>query len=82
MKATYKNLVLEANAALKVEAKTFGYTVKTLLNFSGTPKEFLTMLKAINKDSEKFKTAAENVRRTKSGNYSAFYLLQYLYKQL
>lgn len=79
----YNVNVLSTNKRLKEESKKLGYCVKTLLRLADSIELHPTMLanlQAIDKDSELYKQAAENVRRTKLGNYSPFTLLQYLYK--
>ena len=79
----YKSNVLDVNKKLKEEARTFGYSVKQLIAFApiiGLDKTMLKNLQLINKDQDVYKQASLDVRKTKSGNYSAFYLLQYLYK--
>jgi hypothetical protein len=78
----YKLQVLDSNAILKQESKTLGYCIKVLINNTNILKLSPLMVKnlnAINKDSEAYKLAVTNCRRSKKGNYSPFYLLQYLY---
>ena len=80
--SSYKLTVIDSNKLLKEESKTLGYCIKVLL----TNVKLLTIsplmvknLQAINKDSEAYKLAVNNCRKSKNGNYSPFYLLQYLY---
>jgi hypothetical protein len=79
----YKLQVLDSNAILKQESKTIGFCIKVILNnIKLLPNITETMVKnlnAINKDSEAYKLAVNNCRKSKKGNYSPFYLLQYLY---
>ena len=78
----YKTEVLESNKLLKQESVKLGYCVKVLINNTNILKLSPLMvnnLKAINKDSEAYKLAVNNCRKSKKGNYSPFYLLQYLY---
>jgi hypothetical protein len=78
----YKVEVLESNKLLKQESKTLGYCIKVLTNNINILKLSANMvdnLQAINKDSEAYKLAVNNCRKSKNGNYSPFYLLQYLY---
>jgi hypothetical protein len=80
--SNYKTEVLESNKLLKQESKTLGYCVKVLTNNINILKLSPLMVKnlnAINKDSEVYKLAVLNCRKSKNGNYSPFYLLQYLY---
>ena len=78
----YKLQVLDSNTILKQESKTLGYCIKVLINNTNILKLSPLMIKnlnAINKDSEAYKLAVQNCRKSKKGNYSPFYLLQYLY---
>jgi hypothetical protein len=80
--SNYKLQVLDSNAILKQESKTLGYCIKVLINNTNILKLSPLMVKnlqAINKDSEAYKLAVNNCRKSKKGNYSPFYLLQYLY---
>jgi len=81
--SNYTLQVIESNNILKKEAKTIGFCIKVILNnIKLLPNITDTMVKnlqAINKDSEAYKLAVLNCRKSKSGNYSPFYLLQYLY---
>jgi hypothetical protein len=80
--SSYKVEVLESNKLLKQESVKLGYCVKVLINNTNILKLSPLMVKnlqAINKDSEAYKLAVNNCRKSKNGNYSPFYLLQYLY---
>ena len=80
--SNYKVEVLESNKLLKQESVKLGYCVKVLINNTNILKLSPLMVKnlqAINKDSEVYKLAVLNCRKSKNGNYSPFYLLQYLY---
>lgn len=80
--SAYKLHVLDSNKILKEESAKLGFCIKVLMNNSNILKLSPLMLKnlqAINKDSEAYKLALNNCRKSKKGNYSAFYLLQYLY---
>ena len=80
--SNYKTEVLESNKLLKQESVKLGYCVKVLINNINILKLSPLMIKnlqAINKDSEVYKLAVLNCRKSKNGNYSPFYLLQYLY---
>lgn len=80
--STYKIHVLATAKILKEESAKLGYCVKVLINniniLTISPL-MLKNLQAINKDSEAYKLAVNNCRKSKNGNYSPFYLLQYLY---
>jgi hypothetical protein len=75
----YTIKVLNTNKALKEEAFKLGYCIKQLDNII-LPKEFKSYLNTMKKDSSIYKLAENNVRRSKVGKFTAFYLLQYLYK--
>ena len=80
--SSYKIEVLESNKLLKQESVKLGYCVKVLINNTNILKLSPIMVKnlqAINTDSEAYKLAVLNCRKSKNGNYSPFYLLQYLY---
>jgi hypothetical protein len=80
--STYKISVLDSNKILKEESAKLGYCVKVLINNINILKLSPLMsknLQAINKDSEAYKLAVQNCRKSKTGNFSPFYLLQYLY---
>ena len=80
--STYKISVLDSNKILKEESAKLGYCIKVLMNNINILKLSPLMaknLQAINKDSEAYKLAVNNCRKSKNGNYSPFYLLQYLY---
>lgn len=80
--STYKLHVLDSNKLLKEESAKLGFCIKVLINNSNILKLSPLMLKnlqAINKDSQAYKLAVQNCRKSKKGNYSPFYLLQYLY---
>lgn len=80
--SAYKLHVLNSNKLLKQESKTLGYCIKVLINNINILKLSPNMVKnlqSINKDSEAYKLAVNNCRKSKNGNYSPFYLLQYLY---
>lgn len=79
--ANYKTDVLASHKAMKEEAKTFGYSIKLLLQFKDKmPASHVKMLKAFNNNDELYSWAKDNVRMTSSGNYTAFYLRQLLHK--
>ena len=77
---SYRTLVLDTNAKLKEESAKLGYCIKVLKGFDQLPQEFVNLLKAIDKDKATYELCVKNVRVSKSGKFTAFYLLQYLYK--
>jgi hypothetical protein len=83
-KATdYYKQVIEPNRFLKEETSKIGYCIKQLLNNSDAIKlqpDFIKLLKQANKDEAIYKQFANEVRKSKTGKYSPFALLQYLYK--
>lgn len=78
---TYRELVLNTNKTLKEESAKLGYCIKVLKGFDQLPKEFKPILAKIDKDTETYNKCIDNVRVSKSGKFTAFYLLQYLYKE-
>ena len=83
--ANYKDDVLANHADMKKEAQTLGYAIKMLKQASTETGYKLTpshakILNAAKKDKELYTFIAENVRKTASGNYNAFYLRQLLHK--
>ena len=77
----YQLKVLDTNKALRQDSNTLGYCIRVLLSLEDTPAEFKKELRAMQKDSAKYKKAAGQVRKTSKGYYRPFYLLQYLYKK-
>jgi len=81
--SAYKVNVLDVNAALKVERATLGHCLTLLVQTAKTinlPVSFLSAIKAVQKDSAKYKALSANVRTTKTGKFTPFYVLQYLHK--
>jgi hypothetical protein len=78
----YQKNVLMINASLKTQLKSLGGCRSVLLNFASeielTPIQ-IKILKST-KDQENYKLLQKQVRTSKSGNYSPFFLLQALYK--
>lgn len=70
----YKKQVLDVNANLKKESKTLGGAIK-LLKALTDDEQTLKSLEAI-----EFKVLKKKCRKSKSGNYSPFFVLQALYK--
>ena len=78
---TYRELVLDTNKVLKEESAKLGYCIKVLKGFDQLPKEFKPILSKVDKDAQTYKKCIDNVRVSKTGKFTAFYLLQYLYKE-
>ena len=81
--SNYTLQVIDSNNILKQESKTIGFCIKVLVNniklFPNITPLMIKNLHAINKDSEAYKLAVLNCRKSKKGSYSPFFLLQYLY---
>ena len=75
----YTIKVLNTNKTLKEESVKLGYCIKQLEGIK-IPDEFSKYLKTMKKDSSIYKHCESNIRRSKIGKFTAFYLLQYLYK--
>lgn len=82
--SAYTQQVIESNKLLKTECSKLGWAIKVLtsnvkvLTINEAQK---SLLAAIDKGGEAYKKAATNCRKSKSSNYSPFYLLQYLYSE-
>lgn len=78
----YQVNVLNVNKALKSECKSLGGARSVLMTFSEVIKlapKFVKILKA-SKSKENYEILSGNVRTSKAGNYSPFYVLQSLHK--
>lgn len=81
--SNYKVNVLGTNLNLKKELKSLGGCRAVLLNSRKEIKlypKFAVILQKSKKDENLYKFLVKNVRTSKSGNYSPFYLLQFLHK--
>lgn len=78
-KSDYALKVLDTNKALKEESAKLGYCIKQLEGIK-LPTQFAAYLGKIRKDSNLYKQVESECRKSKSGRFTAFYLLQYLYK--
>jgi hypothetical protein len=81
--SNYQLNVLSTNVELKKELKSLGGCRALLLNNSKEIKlspKFAQILRQSKKDENLYKFLVNNVRTSKSGNYSPFYLLQFLHK--
>ena len=84
MNALTHKSIIEANKILKSEQKNLGGCIKVLKTFwqflPGDVKPLLSILMEIDKNSEMYKIASNDVRKSKNGNYSPYYLLCFLRK--
>ena len=81
----YKSQVLGVNRALKVEQKSLGGCIKTLLFHAkdiNLDARRVKMLKFFQDDNSAFKAFKSVVRISKAGNNSPFYVLQALNKSI
>ena len=81
--SNYKENVLSTNLNLKKELKSLGGCRALLLNNVkeiGLNSKFAQILRQSKKDEDLYKFLVTNVRTSKSGNHSPFYLLQFLHK--
>lgn len=81
----YQSQVLGVNRALKTENKSLGGCIRMIISNAaniGLDKNRLEILKFISKDNDAFKIFKANVRTSKAGNYSPFYVLQTINKGL
>ena len=77
----YKNDVLGANRALKVETTSLNGALKLLVYL--LPDDYKTQInyfKKVLKDKAEYKKLADTVRKSKKGNFVPFYCLQAWYK--
>lgn len=77
------NVTNEINAKFKSQSGTLGYCIKVLILEAKSielPNSYLFKLNELNKDSNLYKQAANDIRKTKNGRYCVYYLLQYLKK--
>jgi hypothetical protein len=80
----YQRRVLKPIQALKAHCKTIGYARDILLDLPAdyVPSEVKAILTASKKDSGLYKELVNGTRKSKSGNYSPFYLLQCIHRVL
>lgn len=76
---------LNNHVKAKSESKTLGFCIKFYLNTENTGNAItgvmLDYIKKVNTDSELYKLANKEVRRTKAGFLTPFYFLQWCTKQ-
>lgn len=74
----YKLNVLAANSAIKIECKTLNGALKLTKIFLANKDEFKETLDALEKIG--YPMLKKHCRKSKSGNYTPFYILQAVYK--
>lgn len=74
--------VLNSNKALKQNCKTLGFALKLISECANVHSILKNSAKQLQKKGNEamYKDCAENCRKTKDGNFTPFYVLQYLYK--
>lgn len=83
--SAYKMNVLNTNKALKRECKSLGGAVKVLWLFREEIElstQYIQILSQIRENDDVYATFKENVRVSKAGNYSPFFVLQAIHKAL
>jgi hypothetical protein len=83
--SAYKMNVLNTNKALKRECKSLGGAVKVLWLFRDEIElstQYIQILSQIRENDDVYATFKENVRVSKAGNYSPFFVLQAIHKAL
>ncbi len=83
--SAYKMNVLNTNKALKRECKSLGGAVKVLWLFREEIElstQYIQILSEIRENNEVYATFKDNVRVSKAGNYSPFFVLQAVHKAL
>ena len=81
----YKMNVLNTNKALKRECKSLGGAVKILWLFRDEIElstQYIQILSEIRENDEIYAVFKENVRVSKAGNYSPFFVLQAIHKAI
>jgi polysaccharide deacetylase 2 family uncharacterized protein YibQ len=76
----------KAKAHAKTEAQKIGFCIKFYLDTENTENEVTPIVKAfikeVQKNSELYQRATNEVRKTKKGFYTPFYFLQWCTKEL
>lgn len=83
--SAYRMNVLNTNKALKKECKSLGGAVKILWLFRDEIQlsaQYIQILNEIRENDEVYATFKGNVRVSKSGNYSPFFVLQAIHKAI
>ena len=83
--SAYKMNVLNTNKALKRECKSLGGAVKILWLFRDEIElstQYIQILSEIRENNDVYATFKENVRVSKAGNYSPFFVLQAIHKAI
>ena len=83
--SAYKMNVLNTNKALKRECKSLGGAVKILWLFRDEIElstQYIQILSEIRVNDDVYAAFKENVRVSKAGNYSPFFVLQAIHKAI
>ena len=83
--SAYKVNVLNTNKALRQESKTLSGAVKLLWFFRDEIElsaQYKKIVRAIMQDTTIYKEFKNNCRKSKSGNYAPFFVLQAIHKSL
>ncbi len=83
--SAYKMNVLNTNKALKRECKSLGGAVKILWLFRDEIElstQYIQILSEIRVNDDVYAVFKENVRVSKAGNYSPFFVLQAIHKAI
>lgn len=78
----YKIQVLEVNANFKKSLRNTGKALKLLLASDALTSGQIKFAKELQKDDAKYLSFDAKVRRTKSGEITAFYVLQAIYRAM
>lgn len=79
----YKKQVINSNAKLKATHKTLGGCLKNMWHFAddmGLTTSQKKVVKLLRADHNAYKEFQKVCRKSKSGNYSPFFVLQAIYK--
>jgi nicotinate-nucleotide pyrophosphorylase len=79
-KFDYKTNVLETNKAFKDAVKSVNKGLKILIISDVLPKQMKDLANKILKDEAKYKEFCGEVRKTKNGQTTPFYIMQLLHK--
>lgn len=76
----YEEDVLATNKRLKENCNKLGFALKVLLSDAECTPRIQSYLKKVQKDELLYKSLETGVRKTKSGHFRPFYVLQYAHK--
>ena len=81
----YAKNVIATNKALKRETRTLGGCLKLMANFQtemGLNSSQIAIIKLLRDDHKAYQTFKKVCRKSKSGNYSPFFILQAIHKSM